>query len=435
MPKKLLLADDSVTIQKVVQIALAREDVAITTVDNGEDAIARARELRPDLVVADAVMPKKTGYEVCEALKGDPDLRSIPVLLLAGTFEAFDEGRARAAGADSHIQKPFESQALIDRVNQLLYGAAAPARPAAPRPGAPAAAPAPAPAVARPPMPGIPAPGPRPIPTPPVAPRPVAAPGTRPMPPMPGAPGPAASAQRPNVFGPSLTAQPMPRPQGLPAAAAPAAASPLGPFGSSRAPGPGSAVPGLGPPGPAGAPGPIRTFAPLPGVRPAAPPPPTPARPTGPASPQTTPLGPAPFGPSRAPPAGMPGFASSPVVPRPAAAPFAALPTRPAAAPPRPARDPFGLDLGKPAAPEASPSATLPYAALAPASPMAAPPAAAPAPIPSNGGAELETRLRQALSQASRELIERIAWEVVPQLAETIIREELDRLVKNRGQG
>ena len=86
MPRTLLLADDSVTIQKVVGISFASEDVALITVDNGDDAIARARELRPDIVLADVVMPGKSGYEVCEAIKSDPDLQHIPVLLLTGTF-------------------------------------------------------------------------------------------------------------------------------------------------------------------------------------------------------------------------------------------------------------------------------------------------------------------------------------------------------------
>jgi CheY-like chemotaxis protein len=120
MPKTLLLADDSVTIQKVVGISFANEDVVLLTVDNGDDAVVRAREARPDLVLADVAMPGKDGYEVCEAIKADPELRHVPVLLLSGTFESFDESRARHVGADGHITKPFEAQALVDRVNELL---------------------------------------------------------------------------------------------------------------------------------------------------------------------------------------------------------------------------------------------------------------------------------------------------------------------------
>jgi CheY-like chemotaxis protein len=127
MSKTLLLADDSVTIQKVVGISLASEDLTLVTVDNGDDAIRRAAEIRPDVVLADVVMPGKNGYEVCAALKADPDLQHIPVLLLTGTFEAFDESRAQSVGAAGHIAKPFEAQALVSEVYRLLAEAAAPA--------------------------------------------------------------------------------------------------------------------------------------------------------------------------------------------------------------------------------------------------------------------------------------------------------------------
>jgi CheY-like chemotaxis protein len=127
MSKKLLLADDSITIQKVIGITFAHEGYALTIVDNGDAALEKARDLRPDLILADVFMPGKNGYELCGAVKGDPDLGNIPVLLLTGTFEPFDENKAIAAGADSWIAKPFESQALIDRVEELLTKAPEPA--------------------------------------------------------------------------------------------------------------------------------------------------------------------------------------------------------------------------------------------------------------------------------------------------------------------
>jgi CheY-like chemotaxis protein len=127
MAKTLLLADDSVTIQKVVNISFASEDVTLVTVDNGDDALERAKETRPDLILADVVMPGKNGYEVCEAIKADPDLAHIPVLLLTGTFEAFDEERAARAGAAGHVAKPFEAQTLVSQVNRLLAEAPPPA--------------------------------------------------------------------------------------------------------------------------------------------------------------------------------------------------------------------------------------------------------------------------------------------------------------------
>src|SRR5262245_36908246 len=151
MPKTLLLADDSVTIQKVVGITFANEDVELVTVDNGDDALTRARQVKPDLVLADIGMPGLNGYELCAAIRRDPNLSHIPVLLLTGTFETYDEAKAHEVGASGHIAKPFEAQALVDRVFQLLSQAAKPApkpapapapqQPVTPRPQAPQVAP------------------------------------------------------------------------------------------------------------------------------------------------------------------------------------------------------------------------------------------------------------------------------------------------------
>lgn len=128
MSKRLLLADDSVTIQKVIGITFANEDYQLDVVDNGDSALDMARQQRPDMVLADVYMPGKNGYELCTAIKQDPTLANVPVLLLAGTFEPFDEDKALQAGADGWISKPFESQFLIDKVEELLAKAeAAPA--------------------------------------------------------------------------------------------------------------------------------------------------------------------------------------------------------------------------------------------------------------------------------------------------------------------
>ncbi|MDP3939403.1 MAG: response regulator [Deltaproteobacteria bacterium] len=120
MARKVLVADDSVTIQKVVGLTFANEDIELSFVDNGEDAITLARKLRPDLILADVLMPGRSGYEVCEFVKTDPDLRHTPVLLLTGTFEPFDADRCAQVRADGTITKPFESQTLIRQVRELL---------------------------------------------------------------------------------------------------------------------------------------------------------------------------------------------------------------------------------------------------------------------------------------------------------------------------
>jgi CheY-like chemotaxis protein len=120
MSNKLLLADDSITIQKVVGIIFANEDYELTVVDNGNAAMEKAREILPDIILVDALMPGKTGYEVCAEVRRTATLKSTPLLLMTGAFEPFDEEKARQCGADDYISKPFESQQLIDRVKKLI---------------------------------------------------------------------------------------------------------------------------------------------------------------------------------------------------------------------------------------------------------------------------------------------------------------------------
>src|SRR5512135_3096498 len=107
MAHKLLLADDSITIQKVVELVLAEEDFEIKSVSNGEDALAAMDSFKPDIVLADIEMPKLNGYQLCEKIKHNPGTAGMPVILLAGAFEPIDEGLLRAAGADDSIIKPF----------------------------------------------------------------------------------------------------------------------------------------------------------------------------------------------------------------------------------------------------------------------------------------------------------------------------------------
>lgn len=116
----LLVADDSITIQKVIGIIFGSEEYSLTVVDNGKAAVQKAQELQPDVLVIDALMPGMSGYEVCEAIRNDPALASKPVLLLTGSFEPFDEEKARQCGADDHIVKPFESQQIVAKVQQLF---------------------------------------------------------------------------------------------------------------------------------------------------------------------------------------------------------------------------------------------------------------------------------------------------------------------------
>lgn len=120
MMKKLLLADDSITIQKVVGIIFSTEEYQLEMTDDGDSAFKKALEEIPDLVIADISMPGKDGFELCRAIKSEPSLSNTSVLLLPGAFDHFDETKAGEVCADGWLTKPFESQALLDKVSQLL---------------------------------------------------------------------------------------------------------------------------------------------------------------------------------------------------------------------------------------------------------------------------------------------------------------------------
>lgn len=120
MRRKILLADDSITIQKVVNLTFSDEGIDVVTVGNGELAINKLADVRPDIVLADVWMPGRDGYELCEYVKTHPEYKHLPVLLLVGAFEPFDKVRAAAVKADGHLTKPFESRALVATVKKLL---------------------------------------------------------------------------------------------------------------------------------------------------------------------------------------------------------------------------------------------------------------------------------------------------------------------------
>ena len=138
MGKKILLADDSITIQKVIELTFSDEDFDVITVGNGRLALEKLSEVRPDIVLCDIIMPEKDGYEVCEQIKTNPAHSHIPVLLLTGAFEPFDQERAARAGYDGSLAKPFEPETLIAKVKDLLARAPVRTAPPAPRPVAPA---------------------------------------------------------------------------------------------------------------------------------------------------------------------------------------------------------------------------------------------------------------------------------------------------------
>jgi len=138
MPHKLLLADDSVTIQRVIELTFADEGVDVVSVSDGHQAIARLEAERFDIVLADIGMPGRDGFEVAAFARSRPELAGMPVVLLTGAFDKIDEARVAKVGAAAVLIKPFEPQMVIAKVRELLSGRLrSPVTPVADAPPAP----------------------------------------------------------------------------------------------------------------------------------------------------------------------------------------------------------------------------------------------------------------------------------------------------------
>lgn len=116
----LLLADDNITIQRVVTLTFAQEAFRVVTVTNGQEAIDCITAQPPDIVLAGTTIPNVSGYEVARFVRSQPSLQNVPVLLLTGAFESVDPARLAASGASGILEKPLEPTIVISRVKELL---------------------------------------------------------------------------------------------------------------------------------------------------------------------------------------------------------------------------------------------------------------------------------------------------------------------------
>jgi two-component system, OmpR family, alkaline phosphatase synthesis response regulator PhoP len=117
---KILVVDDEVYIVHILDFSLGMEGYEVVTALNGEEALAKAAEHKPDLVVLDIMMPKMDGYETCRRLKGDDATRNIPVILLSAKGRNVDQKMGFEVGADDYITKPFSPRKLVERINAIL---------------------------------------------------------------------------------------------------------------------------------------------------------------------------------------------------------------------------------------------------------------------------------------------------------------------------
>ena len=118
--KLVLCADDDEDILSLVSLRLQRAGFEVATATDGQEAVEIARTRRPVLAVLDVMMPRRTGYEVLEELRGDESLRDIKVILLSARVQESDVARGLDAGADAYLAKPFKAQELVAKIQELL---------------------------------------------------------------------------------------------------------------------------------------------------------------------------------------------------------------------------------------------------------------------------------------------------------------------------
>src|SRR5438093_4127852 len=116
----ILVVDDDRRVRELLEIALTAHGFAVLTAADGDEGIKRALGQRPDLVILDVRLPKKSGLEVCDALRGDVDDPSVPIILVSAAVETDARLQAFARGADDYLSKPFSPKELIARIKRLL---------------------------------------------------------------------------------------------------------------------------------------------------------------------------------------------------------------------------------------------------------------------------------------------------------------------------
>jgi DNA-binding response OmpR family regulator len=120
---RILLVDDSPHAQRIGERILTEEGFEVVTVSNADTALVRIEDVDPDLVIADAVMPGRTGYDICQYLRMSPRHKHVRVILTAGVLEPIDDAHAQRVEADATIKKPFEASVLVNSVRPLLEAA------------------------------------------------------------------------------------------------------------------------------------------------------------------------------------------------------------------------------------------------------------------------------------------------------------------------
>jgi two-component system alkaline phosphatase synthesis response regulator PhoP len=118
--KKILIADDEPDILEIIQYNLTKEGYEVSTAKDGDEAVGKAKTVRPDLIILDIMMPKKNGVEVCEILRSQPTFKETLILFLTALSDEGSHIRGLETGADDYVTKPISPKVLISRVNALF---------------------------------------------------------------------------------------------------------------------------------------------------------------------------------------------------------------------------------------------------------------------------------------------------------------------------
>lgn len=120
MGNKILIADDEQNIVISLEFLMKREGFDVSIAVDGAEAIDKIRSEMPDLVLLDVMMPKKSGFEVCQEIKSDPALKSVRILMLTAKGRDTEVAKGLALGADAYMTKPFSTKELVERVRSML---------------------------------------------------------------------------------------------------------------------------------------------------------------------------------------------------------------------------------------------------------------------------------------------------------------------------
>lgn len=124
MAKKILIADDEPNIVISLEFLMQRNGFEVKTAGDGEAALRLVTEFRPDLILLDIMLPLKSGYEVCQKIRENPEVSGTKVVMITAKGRDIEVAKGLALGADAYITKPFSTQDLLDQVKRLLSEAA-----------------------------------------------------------------------------------------------------------------------------------------------------------------------------------------------------------------------------------------------------------------------------------------------------------------------